>query len=355
LTVSLQVPDAERAGSEVAWRHFIVRFLLAATVGFIFIAILNYLVNPEGLYATHCFPQLLWGSRPQKAALLESARPAPQALILGSSRIMNLAAELQRLTGLASFNAGVDGAKPEDFYILLRYAVEKAHLKPQLLVIGCDVEVFHNYEAMHPYLERPSELASFLRRKESRYWRWSVFTRLLSFEETELSLISLYKVLRGEKRTFSHVDEDGRTHYDEWEQMRASPQFDLWREIAATVDHYGLRYDEYTGMSPERLEYFDATLQYARQRGMDVVVFLTPVHPSVEAGLSSHGYEARKREVTAALERICAKWDVPFYDFSSPASFGGDTSRFYDGVHYDDSLGPLIFRRMLPVRAHAVQ
>jgi hypothetical protein len=356
LTVSFQVADAERAGSEAAWRGFLARFLLAITAGLISIAVLNFLVNPQGLYATHYFPQLLWGARPQKVAMLESVRPAPHALIMGSSRIMNLSpAELQRFTGLAAFNAGVDSAKAEDFYILLRYAVERAHLQPQLLIVGCDVEAFHNQEPVHYYLQQPSVLSSFLWRREARYWRWHVFTKLLSYEETELSIISLYKTLRSEKMTFSHVESDGRTSYDEWDKERAEGRLDQQREIAATIERFSPRYDQYTRLSEERLEYFDAMLQYAHQHHIAVVVFLTPMHPLVEAGLNPHGYEARKSEVTAALERMSAKWGAHFYDFSSPQSFGGDLSRFYDGVHYDDSLAPLIFARMLPVGAHAVQ
>jgi hypothetical protein len=168
-------------------------------------------------------------------------------------------------------------------------------------------------------------------------------------------LISLYKLTRGEKRTFSHVDSDGRTHYDEWEQKRASGQLSHNQEIADTIDHYGSRYDQYTGLSEERIKYLDATLQYAHQNGIDVIVFLTPVHPAVEAGLRSRGYETRKSEVTAVLQNVCAKYRVPFYDFSSPASFAGDPDHFYDGVHYDDTISPLILPRMLPVKAHAVQ
>jgi hypothetical protein len=356
LSDSSQLRDAERNGPDSVWRSFVFHFLLAVTVTLCGIGTLNYLVNPEGLYDTHLVPQILWGSRPQKAALLKAAQPPPQALIMGSSRVMNLApAEVQRLTGLRTLNAGVDAAKAEDFYILLRYAVEVAHVTPKLLVLGYDIEAFHNHQPPHYYLQQPSLLASFLWQGDTRYWRWHSFTSLLTHAQTSLSAVALYKSVRHETEPFGWVDADGKTYYAQWERERAAGRLDLQREIRATVDRIGPRFDDYTGLSSERLEYFDSTLQYAQDHGMEIVVFLTPTHPAVEEGLSAHGYLARKAEVAAAIQHICAGRNVPFYDFSSPASFEGTLDHFYDGVHYDETLAPLIFPRMLPVRSHAVQ
>jgi hypothetical protein len=352
----LQVRQAERAGSESAWRSFLSRFLLTVVLGLFGVGTLNYFVNPEGLYGTHFVPQILWGSRPQKAAMLKSVQPPPEALIMGSSRVMNiLPAEVQAATGLRTFNAGVDLAKAEDFYILLRYAVEEAHLRPKLLILGCDVEVFHNHERVHYYLQQPSLLASFLWHSESQHWRWHSFTKLLSHEETQLSMESLYKSVRGKTTPFSHVEADGHVEDDEWERERAAGQQDLQREIRSTIDRFSPRYYDYSGLSEERLAYFDATLRYAHDHGIQTVVFLTPTHPAVEEGLRPHGYAERKQEVTAALQRISSAWSVPFYDFSSPEAFGGDPKDFYDGVHYDETFAPRMIAKMLPVRAHAVQ
>jgi hypothetical protein len=338
------------------WRKFLFRFLSAAFLSLSVIGTLNYLVNPDGLYSTHLLPQILWGARPQKAALLRSLQPPPEALILGSSRVMNLpTAAVQQATGLVTFNAGVDSAKAEDFYIMLRYAVEQAHLKPRLVIIGCDVEAFHNHEAPHYYLQEPTLLASFLWHNQSPYWRWQSFTRLLSHEETELSLISLYKAARGQARSRFPVDPDGYTHYDAWEEQRAKGRLTLDSEIRTTIQRFAPRYTSYSGISSERLEYFEATLQYAQQHAIEVIVFLTPIHPAVEAGLSSYGYDQRKRDAAAAVDQLCANWQTPFYDFSSPESFGSDPTHFYDGVHYDDTLAATMLAKMLPVRAHAIQ
>lgn len=352
----LQVRQAERAGSESAWRSFLSRFLLTVVLALICIGSLNYFVNPEGLYGTHLVPQILWGARPQKAVMLKSVQPPPEALIMGSSRVMTiLPAEVQAATGLRTFNAGVDSAKAEDFYILLRYAVEQAHLRPKLLILGCDVEVFHNHEPVHYYLQQPSLLASFLWHSESQHWRWQTFTKLLSHQETQLAVESLYKSVRRKTTPFSHAEADGHVVDDEWERERAAGRQDLQREIRFTIDRFRPRYDDYTGLSEERLAYFDATLHYAHDHGIQTIVFLTPTRPAVEEGLRQHGYEERKQEVTAALQRISSAWSARFHDFSSAESFGGDPSHFYDGVHYDDTFAPGLIAKMFPVRAHAIQ
>jgi hypothetical protein len=351
-----QLLEADLAGTESVWRRFVSRFLTAAVLALVAIGTLNYLVNPEGLYGTHLVPQILWSARPQKAALLEAARPVPEALILGSSRVMNIPPkEVEHITGLVTFNAGVDSAKTEDFYILLRYAVENLHLKPRLLIVGCDVEALHNHEPPHYYLQKPSALAAFLWQGQARSWRWKRFTNLLSYPEAQVSLLALYKYLRGETEALTETDPDGYSHFNDWLQKKANGQFNLNAEIYSTVERFAPRYDNFTGLSAERLDYFEATLRYARDHNIDVVVFMTPTHSAVEAGLAPHGYGARKHDVVSALQRLCTAWNVPFYDLSAAASFGGDPDRFYDGVHYDSSFTSLILSRILPVRTHAVQ
>ena len=356
MSIPSQSQAAERTAPEATWARFLSRLLVAGALGLLAVGVLNLVVNPDGIYPVHLMPQLTWGTRPLKAAMLKTIMPPPQALILGSSRVMELPpAEVERATGLRTFNAGVDSAKAEDFYVMLRYAVETAHLHPRLLILGCDVEAFHNQEPPHYYLQQPSFLATFMKQGVPRDWRWQQFTRLLSHQQAELSLVSLYKMAHGDSRPLSHTEPDGHIYFDEWERQRAAGEFNLEREIRTTLERFRPRYDNFTGLSQERLDYFNATLEYAHDHRMEVVVFMPPVHPEIEHGLRAHGYEARKQEVTAALEHLCAAWGVPFRDMSSSQSFGGDDSHFYDGVHYDGKLASLLVSRLLPVSAHAVQ
>jgi hypothetical protein len=356
LSIPSQLQEAPHNAPEIAWRRFVTCLFWAGVLGLTLIAALNLLVNPDGIYPLHLVPQLLWGTRPIKAAMLATATPAPQALILGSSRVMTLApVEVERATGLRTFNEAVDSAKAEDFYVMLRYAVEVAHLKPRLLIVGCDVEAFHNQEPPHYYLQQPTLLATFLNHGVPRDWRWQQFTHLLSHQQTELSVISLYKIARGGSKATMRIGPDGKTYFDEWERERTRGDLNLNSNIEETVERFAPRYDNYTGLSEERLQYFKDTLKYAHDQQAEVVVFLTPIHPALERGLRPHGYDARKREVASALLRICANRGVRFYDFSSTRSFGGDDSHFYDGVHFDEKLASLLVAHLLPANGHAVQ
>lgn len=351
-----QLESAQLAGSGKAWRGFLFRFLVTTAAGLGSIAALNYVVNPQGIYNTHLVPPVLWNARSLKSQLLMSMQPPPEALILGSSRVMNMAPEeLERVTGLRTFNAGVDLALAEDYYAMLHYAVETAHVRPKLVVISCDVESFHNQIPPNAFLTQPSVLSSFLPGNSPARLRWKSFTGLFSFDQTRASVIALARMARPHRYEFWHVGPNGQAHYTDWEQKRAAGKMGLPQEVRHFIEHNAERYDSYTALSQERLDYFSSTLEYARQHHIQAVVYLSPVHPALEEALRSHGYVQRKQELVRALREICARENVLFYDFSSPASFGGDPEHFYDGRHYDETLAPLVFPKVVAMRSDAFQ
>jgi hypothetical protein len=289
-------------------------------------------------------------------ALLQAATPAPEALILGSSRIMNLApGDIRAATGLVTFNLGVDIAKTEDFYCLVRYAVEHLHLRPKLIVIAVDIEAFHNHEPPHYYLRQPDLLGTFLWSPANRFWRWSQFTKLLDHVESGLSLESLYKIGTHQTAHVERLDPDGLTHFLEWDEASRAASLDRGALTRDTIVRLALRYDTYTALSVDRLAYFRATLEYAHDVGARAIVFLTPTQSTVEQQLQLHGYDVRKREVLRALQNMCQESHTPLFDFSVVHTFGGDESHFIDGIHHDGSFNALMIGRMLTARADAVQ
>ncbi len=319
--------------------HRFVRFFLAVSLAMLgAVAALNYVVNPEGLYPTRVVPPILWGSRPFKVPLLAHAAPQPQALILGSSRVMALPpADFTGATGLPTFNFGVETAKPEDYEVCLRYALQHLHLPLKLLVIGVDVEALHNHEAPHPYLQQPTELGR-LMPGQPRFWQWRMFTRLLSRDATVLSLTSLQHVWSGERLDGLTYDADGLAHFHALERKRQASADNLEMEIAANLGRFRPRYDLYDGISADRMAALNRTLTIAAAHHIRVVLFLTPAHPDLVRGLEPHGYRARQVEVKAALRALSQQWQVPFLDLSDPDSFKGDLAGFYDGVHYDPAF-----------------
>src|SRR5947209_13418256 len=131
------------ASADQSWVGFFLRFGVTLGALLLAVAIFNYCMNPMALYETTLFPSLAWNARGIKPELLRRMQPKPEALILGSSRSWKISpAEVQRLTGLRTFNLAVDGGMAEDDYLLLQHAITRSQIKPKLILVGVDVETF---------------------------------------------------------------------------------------------------------------------------------------------------------------------------------------------------------------------
>ena len=337
--------------TSLRWKVFVRRFVIVLVALVLGIGLLNFLVNPEGIYATRLLPPVTWNTRPAKAELLVAQNPKPQALLLGSSRLMTIPpSEVERITGLKTFNAAVNAAYTEDFYVLLRYAVEHG-VQPKLVLIGLDAEAFHDHEPENDYLLQPNDLGALLQKGERRGERWREFTILFTGYQTKLSFVSLYDRLGGKKVNAVDFNADGSLAQDPW--LREGARVNLAARLESTKAEYSTRYKSYTAVSPARLDYFAQTLRYAREHGAHVIVFATPVHPELERALAQYGYGQRKSEAYAAARKVCADNGAEFLDFTAPESFGGAPEHFYDGVHVDATNAQRLIGAVL--KTHAVQ
>jgi hypothetical protein len=134
--------------------------VLIGTLGAI--ALLNLVVNPLGYYPVSFFHPLTWSTRQIKASLMISSPPV-EALILGSSRTMSLSpAEIQRLSGHRAFNASVDSARVEDDLAIFRFASEERRWNLREVIVGLDVEAFHDGIPPDPRLSTAPEFRHWL-------------------------------------------------------------------------------------------------------------------------------------------------------------------------------------------------
>jgi hypothetical protein len=353
--LSVEAPNASApALGEAGWKVFVRRFVALLVALVALVGALNFLVNPEGIYPPRLLPPVTWNTRPAKAELLAAADPKPEALLLGSSRLMTISPkEVERVTGLRAFNAAVNAAYTEDFYVLLRYAVERAGMRPKLVLIGLDAEAFHDREPQNEYLSQPNALAGYLQKGEQRGAAWRRFTTLFTVYQTKLSFVSLYDRLGGRKVNAVDFAADGSLREDPWQRQRAAANYDLAARIQGTAAEYAPRYKSYGGPAPDRLDYLAATLRYAREHGARVIVFMTPVHPELARALAPFGYEQRKRAALDAARAVAAREGAEFLDLSAPESFGGAPENFYDGVHVDARNAELLVRAVL--RKNALQ
>lgn len=341
------VPDANlRAsrGEPAAWRRFCRAFAMTLAIALGGIAALNVAVNPLGLYPTPPHTVLTSNSRAEKVELLRHA-PPPEVLILGSSRVMKLApAEVTRLTGLRAFNAAVDSAMAEDDYAMLRFAAEDARAPLQLVILGLDVEAFHNTQPADFRLWSVAPLVSKLYASPFRP-AWEKMTKAISGPQTKLSLRTLAARNAAPVLT-RRFEGDGTMHYPLWEREKAKGAYTLAPRVASSVVEYRRRFQGYAAISLDRAAYFRRTLAYAHARNLKVVVFLTPIHPEVVAALGLP-YQRIRQRLLAELPGWCREAGAGFVDLSELQSFGGDPAAFFDGGHVDDQNAARLLRRVL--------
>ena len=118
---------AGRLGSAAAWggdwfwrRHVACVFIIVIAA-----ACLNFIVNPFRLYVFDLFEPVELGAHEVKGDLVAGMVPLPEAIILGSSRVMSMNPEtVKELTGKSCFNFGLPSAMAEDYYACIRYARE---------------------------------------------------------------------------------------------------------------------------------------------------------------------------------------------------------------------------------------
>lgn len=344
---------AEHDPAAELWRPFVRRFLALLLGLLLAIVAMNLLVNPMGLYPLRLLSPVTWNVRAVKPELLRQAEPKPQVLILGSSRSMQISpAEVQKLTGLPAFNAAVESAMAEDDYAMLRYAVERAGLRPRLVVLGIDVEAFHNRLPIEDQALEAEAFRGLL--PGSGFSAWKKFYKLFVVQQTRLSLRSLSVQLTGRLPQRNYFDPDGYLHYGEYERERASGRYDLDSKVQRYVAQYVARTAGYTAVSTERRKYLEELLQYCQERGIKVVMWVTPLGPRLLETIGPRGYNQREREVLAMLQELGAKYGAAVYDFSSVENFGGDPNGFWDGAHMTEPNNALVTRLMLR-RTDAVQ
>lgn len=348
------------SGAEVANARFLRTFAGTVIGALAVIMTANYLVDPLDLYPPRLFEPMVRSSRVTKLRLLvEENRARPEAIVLGSSRSMQIApATIARATGQPTFNLSTDSARAEDYYATLRWLVEDAGVTPRLLIIGADVEAFHNHVVPDERLLAIPELAKYLRHGERSGARDDRLRRLVSQQQTYATGMSLARTVwraglrtaglrRGGDPVHTHFEADGYLRYDDWERERAGGRFALDPYVEASVVEYRNRFKDFTGLSEQRTDYFRATLQYARARRIATIVFLTPLHPAVIRALEPLDYDRRLHEVASFLSVETQQTGATFHDFSRIERFAGDPTGFWDGGHMDPANCERLTRRLL--------
>lgn len=320
------------------------------------VALFNIWANPEGLFPTKFLPPVIADHRPEKAYLLATSTSRPEALILGSSRSMKIEPALvERYTGLKTFNAAVFYGYAEDDYALLRYAVERAGVRPKLVIIGLEWATFAP-DPRNDYLNRPNQLSEFLPGRHAALRYAELAGAAISWPQTSLSLeaVDRFVLQRTAPALQMHIEPDGYLIRDVDERAKADGSFRLGNQMVYSRKLYQQRLRSFS-FAPERVRYFQELLQYCRDRRIRVMVFATPVHHQIFADEDAADQQ-RERAALDTMRALTEQGGATFDDFLHVENFGGEPDAFFDGTHIDARNATLLTARMLAARsARALQ
>jgi hypothetical protein len=326
------VADRDAASTSPA---LYVRTLL----GLVFLALaavagLNWSVNPLGFYQTHWIRPLTWSSRAAKVALVDRTKQVPGVLILGSSRSMTVRPDdIRELTGLPAVNLSVDQAHAEDLWALYRYVVEVSGWSPKEIILGLDLEAFHNHAITDDRLVASAALRPLLPAAIQRAAFWRRLGALLSGDQAARAFQALWFTATGFPPQTYEFDETGFIHYLVWDREIAEGRFKA--AIAESVPEYISRFSQYTAVDSARWSLLEQLVRSAGQRGILVRSYLTPLHPDVQPRVEAATAFAKIQQDTVVRLRTLAATtpSFRFKDFSDLRSFGGHPELFYDGGH----------------------
>jgi hypothetical protein len=334
---------AQPTGQAKRW----TRVFLGTVLGICFVlATVNLVVNPYGYYFTRVFPPLTWSSRETKLELLRHAA-APEVIVLGSSRTMKVApVQITELTGKRAFNACVDSARVEDWYAMYGYARDGLAIPMKEVVLGIDIEAFHDHSEPDGRLLAAKDLRQHL--PSSMRWKWLEQTAgLVGYAQTIDSVRSLRLSRQGYPPPPNHFDADGLAH--DTVVKRFDPKTDT--QIAS----YEGRFAGFTDLDAERRRTFEELLERASHDGVRVRAFVTPLHPLLLERLrKTRDFDHLHRLLVTYLSSLTARFPAfTVTDFTEIEAFGGDPTLFTDGAHTNDENS----RRMTAAlwRPHALQ
>lgn len=103
-------------------------------------------------------------------------------------------------------------------------------------------------------------------------------------------------------------------------------------------------------VSASRVAQLEATLQWAKDRGITVIGFLPSYMPTLYQQMIASGNHTYIEKLSAALEPLFARYDFPFFDFTDGAQLGAADNDYFDGWHASERIYLRLYSQMLAAR-----
>lgn len=343
-------------------RHFIAGFCGAVLLVALLLPAFNALVDPYDVF--HLWQaaglngekteRLTRGGRLEKSLRL---RNEPfETVLVGSSRVLvGMDPKSPYLKQRKAYNAGLGGT---NMYELARVLDFIAQYQPDLeqLIIGLDFPMFND----HRTVNGDYEVSGFAGRSTWQLYSYLLFSQAASLD----SLHTLAANLGGEQ---DPVRRDG---YQEAPPLHVLDPGSR-QAFAAVLDQYRTDSETYAGLAKDRdydedrLDMLRDALIEASSRGIEIKIFLSPIHVLLIETMDRMGiaalYEQWKRDLVAMVDEINVTYEpampIQVWDFGDyntitteevPGPGQAAQMRWYwEPSHYRSAVSDLMLARML--------
>lgn len=342
----LPAPDHERILSSSASnaservlspRRFLLTFVGALALLAILVLAAVTATDPSRYFFGSPVPQIWPNSPGRKVELFRkySARGRVSGLLLGSSRCtLMLPEQADRLTGLRFFNASVFDASTDHFLAMYRLFRRIQSAPPKMLVLGIDTVLLSSSAGVSEDLPANYALSSQLEGNLILPWHFArLYAHYLSMQ-TFFDLRTSIENWMSPKPPLETYLPDGHLASQETPADRAANYLVRKALTKEGMEPILVKYREFSGISNLRVERLRVLLREASTDGVDVLLWLTPVHPALRAAIDSlPAVPANELRARRIVREMASRFNARIVDLSLPESFGGNPSGWLDTVH----------------------
>lgn len=369
----VKINSSISSSEKLAFRRLSIRLLMFLPIPVVIIAI-NYFIDPANLYwgarKYNCIASAIASGmnvrdvdnldeRLVQEKIITKIKAPPRQLIIGSSRSMMIG---DNIFQQKSLNNSVSGASLED-YLALWYVYDEKGFLPEVFVIGLDPWILNrnsgqgrwqslnnNYQKMIKRLNlKAATNASTVSEKTLNLISLSYFqTSTTDFkkqfqkrwkESTDLC-VATSELQSKEKQMILW---DGRRVYDEKMRLRTVTKVEE-DAISYGTDKNVYSLSGFAELDKENLKTLEVFSKYLLLKGVKVVFYLPPYHPTTFKKIIARDDTKIILEVEKAYKELGQRLHIPVVGSSNPDSYKLMGDVFFDGMHAKEKGAQAVFK-----------